>query len=523
MTNILERSNISASDYPLIDDAQAGHIRHIRRLLLEQPDGDWSKMGVMEAGQEGLSALRYQISHMFYALGLAHYHRLPAAPAVFKDVMISGMRKMLRREVWGYWRESSRSGPKVDPGITQLREPWGDPVIKENIMYSGQLHAMAGMFGVLFNDDRFERPGGLTMQHSPLFVGDEERYEYDFCSLTDIIYWQMVENGWLGVACEPNCIFLFCNQFPMLGFRFHDIRKGTCIAEEATESYVRAWQDRGVLTPDAEMPMMLFQRQNILVPGGPANDAAVGALMNAWRRDFVHSYYGDRVRFALKPGPYGTISLLPVGLLPTNADDYAHDEQQPVDETSVEWTTPDFGSMTMLMSEMGDESLQGLLAHADRFMSPVWDHGALYYPRHDQSYDDEGNLTFVEPLTGNATIAYSRLNVPDGLWQLYNKPWTPSHFRQPHLVDFPAEHLDVLRAIYDDDHCALVLTFRPVQNAVDATIVIANPEGRSAELYRDGQRLEQDVAIEDSDRRFLRLRIKVDQQIDVVATFGGGN
>jgi hypothetical protein len=64
-------------------------------------------MGALDPGQEYLSAYRYQLAHMAYALGLAHYHRLPGAPCVFKTTFEKLIHKMLRREVWGYWRETS--------------------------------------------------------------------------------------------------------------------------------------------------------------------------------------------------------------------------------------------------------------------------------------------------------------------------------------------------------------------------------------------------------------------------------
>lgn len=475
----------------------------------------------MEAGQEGLSAYRYQLAHIVYALGLAHYHRLPAAPCVFKNAMAAAIRKMLRRDVWGYWREASQSGPKIDPGITELRAPWSNPVAKENIMYSGHLHAMAGMFGVLFDDARFEQPGSLTIRHSPLYVGEEECYEYDFTSINDIIYWQMVENGWLGVACEPNCIFLVCNQFPMLGFRFHDIRKGTSIAHEASEGYRRAWRDRSALDRPGTMPMMLLQRQDILVPGGPATDAHTGAIMNAWNRDFVREHYRSQVYHALKRAADGTISLRPLAMLPQTADAYAAENDTAVDERSVVWTTPDFGTVLMWLSELGDEeTLTGMLAHADHHMHPSWDKGGLYYPRNDQSYDKEGNLTFIEPLTGNALIAYARLNVPDGMWALYNRPWSESHFRQPHLHDI-AEHIDVLRAVYDEERRALILTLRAVQApAKDARIEIANPDGQPFAIYRDGKRLAPEGIVETQHDRTTRLRMAIDQQTDLVLIWG---
>ena len=42
-------------------------------------------------------------------------------------------------------------------------------------------------------------------------------------------------------------------------------------------------------------------------------------------------------------------------------------------------------------------------------------------------------------------LPYARLNVPDGLWNLYNKPWTRDHFKEP-LLNEVSNNIDVLRA-----------------------------------------------------------------------------
>ena len=225
------------ASYPGLDEDQRGHLRHIHNLAAQLP-GDWSRMGDGDPAQESFSAYRFQLAYMAYALGLAYRHRLPAAREPMRQTFQLLIEKMLRRDVWSYWKDISRSSPRLDPDLVGLRPSVTDPIGRENIMYSGHLHAMAGLYAVLFDDDRFAAPGALTVSQSSRLWGlGPETYAYDFRKLNETIYWQMVENGWLGVACEPNCIFIVCNQFPMLGFRFHDLRHGTAIAEEATESY----------------------------------------------------------------------------------------------------------------------------------------------------------------------------------------------------------------------------------------------------------------------------------------------
>lgn len=115
--------------------AQAGHLRHFHNLA-SQLDGEWSHMGSQEPGQEFLDAYRYQIAVMTYAAGVAHYHRLPAMRTMFRNLFDRLIKKMMRREVWAYWYLTSQSGKIVDPDIKELRQPWADPVRRENIMVS---------------------------------------------------------------------------------------------------------------------------------------------------------------------------------------------------------------------------------------------------------------------------------------------------------------------------------------------------------------------------------------------------
>ena len=93
-------------------------------------------MGSQEPGQEWDTAYRYQISHMAYATGAAHYHHQPVMRSMYKELLERLIAKMLRREVWGYWYLTSQSGIRLNPDLKELRKPWADPVRKENIMVS---------------------------------------------------------------------------------------------------------------------------------------------------------------------------------------------------------------------------------------------------------------------------------------------------------------------------------------------------------------------------------------------------
>lgn len=121
------------SQHAKLTREQAGHLRHFHNLATLR-DGEWGVMGSQEPGQEWLDGYRYQLATMAYAAGAAHFHRLPALRSIFQSLLDNLIQKMLRREVWGYWFLTSHSGKFVDPDIEELRQPWADPIVRENIM-----------------------------------------------------------------------------------------------------------------------------------------------------------------------------------------------------------------------------------------------------------------------------------------------------------------------------------------------------------------------------------------------------
>jgi hypothetical protein len=134
--------------------------------------------------------------------------------------MRSIIHKMLDRQVWGYWFSTSLGGVACDPSLTELRKPWADPIVRENIMYSGHLLLMTSLYSMLFDDDEFERQGSLVFHWNPLFYGlGPETFHYTNQSLQEAILREMERNGWVGVCCEPNAVFVVCNQFPVIILR----------------------------------------------------------------------------------------------------------------------------------------------------------------------------------------------------------------------------------------------------------------------------------------------------------------
>ncbi len=183
-------------------------------------------------------------------------------------------------------------------------------------MYSAYLQTMTLMNTMLFGDRRYEATDSIEFDFSPKLWGKHlaGRFTYDQRSLNDKIYWNMVASGYLGVACEPYCVFQICNQIPILGFRLHDHLYGGSLAPEVTEGYLKAWGEFGGLLDDqGHYSTFVVTGKNQLYPGnlgGPWGDAWCGMLLNMWQPDLVHSNYRRQIEDWLGPGPNGTTHVL---------------------------------------------------------------------------------------------------------------------------------------------------------------------------------------------------------------------
>ena len=257
--------------YGKLDDLQRGHIRRMLNLAGQLPD-DWSGMMARTSLQEDFGGYRFQLAYMAFALALTHVHHLPAARGYFKRPFKRLIEKMRSPDVWTYWHYVSTGNGPLNKAQGELPSEW-NPIIKDNIMYSAYLQSMALLYHYLFNDDHYAQENALSLVFKPIFWGSEKRYDYDENSINEHLYWGMVERGYMGIACEPNCVFQICNQVPILGFRFHDIIYGGETAKEVTEGYLRAWDEFGVLNENGHFNMMVMeQERNVVTPEAPWSD-----------------------------------------------------------------------------------------------------------------------------------------------------------------------------------------------------------------------------------------------------------
>lgn len=419
---------------------QLGHLRHLNNLSL-LPDHDWSSMQQRDFGQDDGATYRYQLAFAAYTLALAHIHRLPAAPGLFQPIIQRLISKILLPDTWLYWRDVSRAGGVLNPHLS-LEEKW-DPVAKDNVMYSAYVYSMVALHDWLFDDDRYAQADSIVFEfESPFWGGSAHRFAYGRTSLRETLYWQLVENGYIGIACQPNCIFQICLQPAILGFRLQDRIDGGAVADEVTSGFQRAWEDLGQFGENGLFSAFVRQDSGDVVGGDIFSDPWLGSLMNMWNSEVVETHYAHRARDYIHDAGDGTLTVGPVPEHLENVALTAH------------------GWYTMWASEMGDVATRdGLLAYADRHLNPSWADGGLFYPRQDESRDAENRRIVMDPFAGNVHYAYARLNVPGGLRGLYDWPGRMRRRDHPALTGV-AHDVDVSQAVFDESTRTLTFAVR---------------------------------------------------------------
>ncbi|TKA65362.1 hypothetical protein B0A49_12211 [Cryomyces minteri] len=443
---------------------------------------------------------------MAYASGAAHYHRLPAMRSMFQPLIRKLISKMLRREVWGYWYMTSQSGVGADPDLKELRRPWADPVCKENIMYSGHLLLMVSLFSMLFNDERFDKPDSLVFDWDPIFFGlGPERFTYDRRKLQETILKEMERGDWMGVCCEPNMVFIVCNQFPLIAMRYNDVFNNTNVIDEILPKYKAAWAKRGMIAENGLYRQHYAPKRDRVHDNDEVGHSAWISAFMAWNSDFVLSMFpsissgflykiGDRIN--IRPSPVANAirdTVKKEGGDPESPSVVARAQEAAAGrkQTRRKYMGPVFGHVAQGLSEVvGSPDLDALLLHADTYLHPSWAKGGLYYARCDQYWDDEGNYTYGEPYSGNAAIGYARLNVKRGQKQMWDHPWMREEVEQRPWVDRLGFEMDVdcLRGRWDDEKKAMNVALRTWNGSkVDVKPVVRNLPPGTYGIYVDGE------------------------------------
>ncbi|KAL6361363.1 hypothetical protein LRP88_04831 [Fusarium phalaenopsidis] len=308
---------------------------------------------------------------------------------------------------------------------------------------------------MLFDDDKYNEHGALEFNWMPIFWGmGPENFTYNRTSLQQAILKGMEGENWLGVCCEPNSIFVVCNQFPMIGMRYNDVRDNTHIAPAVLETYEEAWKSKGMFQDDGLIIDWFSPKQDRkTLAEDPGFTAWGAAFMNAWNPELAKVAYDtayDRIMEMMMPPEKSTAAEASTALISRAQSPGA---QQPM-------TKPILGYAAQMISELGDENtLDQYIRFVDQTYPPTWEQGGFFYPTTAQG---NGSLPPMDSFTGNAAIPYARLNVFQGQRKMYENPWTNNHFSTyPFIYNVDlSSGVDFLRGSWDEDLEAMAVTMR---------------------------------------------------------------
>jgi hypothetical protein len=468
-------ADINPGQYPALDKKAVGQLRHIVRLSRQLP-GDWSDMGT-DLWYSAERTLTFQLSYMATAVGLAQYEYTPAYRELHRDTMDRLIQKMTLPDVWETWLNSSRAGT-VRNKTPDLQRGWIDPVRKHNIMLKGYLVQAAAMYDMLYRDGKYDRADAFTFRYMTGTWGNGPvTFRYSLPDIVRIIHQEYIDGGYQGVQCEPNLIFVQCNQPPILGLINYDQIHGTRYAVDVMPKFKDAWIKRGYVDRSSS------QAVNFIVASTGEQDRKSGIITDAWNGSWMHAWDPDYVR-----GLYGNLKApysrrLLSGDYARNVPPYGDKDMIPLG----------FGLFSFWAAEMGDREVSNqLLAYAERNFNPVWKDGTYYYPRSmDHTVDSQGNTHGVDAWTGNALLALTRLNRGGGFRDLYSNPWGVEQIASPEIVNVDYASTSVNQARWDPARKALIVTLSagPVRAARFEFDVLRLDRTKDYRVFRNGKLL----------------------------------
>ncbi|MFQ6113556.1 MAG: hypothetical protein ACE5NG_05635, partial [bacterium] len=334
------------------------------------------------------------------------------------------------------------------------------PVYEMNVMYSGHLANMIGLYEWLFDDHKYDKPGSIRL------VWDEDTvFEYDHASLVERLYGQMRDNPYHSIACEPQQVFIMCNDHAALSLMLLDATHGTQLSEVNRDFLMNL--DHLFHGNDGSFNYPYYYRLDVTLPLHLAvGDGWALALMHPFARERVRQMYPAFKKRHLRWNQDSTAKVRGNMIEFMDIGDY-----RPTNASQVS-----FG--LLLASEVGDSE----------FAEGLWNYAVKKY----RSTRTDGTLYFRKAsLLLNSVFLLGRINEADGLWRLYNWGWPDSHFHEPRVESVNLDKVLVVRAHYSKEN-GLTIGLKPRQpGTTQAKVSIANlVPGLSHTLLRNGKPVE---------------------------------
>ncbi|MEQ8659388.1 MAG: hypothetical protein RLW62_01085, partial [Gammaproteobacteria bacterium] len=205
-----------------LDEEQLMGVRYVLDRAL-QPLGEYRGYTIIDQYQP--AALRYQINHMGFALGMVQGNYTPNFRGYLGQAQRNLVETYLDRKVWGYWVHESMWGHF---NFTDF-----DPAAKDNIMLTGWYGMHVNQYMLNSGDRRYAEPGSLTFR-----LNERTAYAHDAHTLAESIRWNHARSDFCLYPCEPNWVYPVCNMYGMSSLAAHDAVFGTTYARDALPKWM---------------------------------------------------------------------------------------------------------------------------------------------------------------------------------------------------------------------------------------------------------------------------------------------
>jgi hypothetical protein len=175
------------------------------------------------------AAIRYQLNHMGFALGLMQANYTPNFHGYLMRAQRNLIEKYLLPRVWNYWVLESMWGHF---NFTQH-----DPVVRDNIMLSGWFAMHVGQYTLNTGDRTYAQPGSLTFR-----LNDRKVYRHDLHTMVAAVADNFRSNPFTLFPCEPNWVYPICNMYGMSGLAVHDAVFGTSYVRDVLPTWLEKLQ-----------------------------------------------------------------------------------------------------------------------------------------------------------------------------------------------------------------------------------------------------------------------------------------
>jgi hypothetical protein len=221
-----------------LTDKQLGIQRYFGELTFLRKDlNNWNNWGeaVKDVDCDGNTCIRYEIAGLAYSAALLGM-QLPSYSQVSEAIMFNCIQRMTQQVVYQYIE-------LFDDFKGQSTYP--DPVVYKNIMFSGHLLQMISMFEGIFGNFTFANEGWDFIWIDPTF-NQTQMIHYTTSRLMEVVYQQSLAYEINGVPCEPDSVFIICNNYPQNGWLLYDTIYHSNYSEESVPAWYKMVKKNGV-------------------------------------------------------------------------------------------------------------------------------------------------------------------------------------------------------------------------------------------------------------------------------------